>query len=50
MKTLTTYRGPAETLPALTTWNYAATSGFLTSKLDATNVGPTYTYTLVCRL
>ena len=43
MKTLTTYRSYPGT-PEVTTWNYDAASGFLTSKVYADSKQTTYTY------
>jgi RHS repeat-associated protein len=50
MKTLTTYRGPSETLPSVTTWSYGPASGYLVGKTDAASQTVSYSYTLAGRL
>ena len=51
MQTMTNWSNFATGAGArVTTWNYDAYRGFLTSKLDASGLGPSYTYTAAGRL
>ena len=51
LKTLTTWKDfAAQTGAAVTTWNYEAATGLLTSKVDPALVAVTYTYDIASRI